>query len=99
MESALYLVRWALRYLCNTCFMLFCCCSSAGSSTCLQIMLQEKLEFSCEGKGVYLVVTLEQVSTRDQEMLEGHKVSLCLIPGNTEVYSEFPSPDQSHVLI
>lgn len=78
--------------------MLFCCRSSAGSSTCLQIMLQEELEFSCEGKGVYLVVRLEQVSTWDQEMLEGHKVSLCPIPGNTEACSKFPSPGQCHVL-
>lgn len=74
--------------------MLFFCHSSAGSSTCLQIMLQEKL-FSCEG--VFLVVRLEQVCTWDQEVLEEHKVSLCLIPGNTEAYSEFPSPDQCHV--
>lgn len=60
-------------------------------------MLQEELEFSCEGEGVYLVVRLEQVSTWDQEVLEGHKVSLCPVPGNTEAYSECPSPDQCHV--
>lgn len=32
------------------------------------------------------------------QVLEGHKVSLRPIPGNTGAYSEFPSPDQSHVL-